>query len=900
GINSGELPLPQPCGAYTATAIYQINGTWHTCCKMISMCNPYDCSSSISHTTNASNISLSLPAGVSEVTWSSNLGISPNGSIATIPLISNGGLVHVSATYKDQMGIFKTCRKDITINNCTAPTSAFSYTNNNNAIQLTNQSTGATSYTWDFAGGVAVSGNTNTPNAEVFFLHSGNYNICLTSQNECGNKTSCQMIQVTNQQACGFNLGNNVCGSVGQEVLVPITVVNFKNIMAFNLTIKSQDGNLVQFKGCEQFHPSIATGNYFFVENNSIRFFWSDPIGKTLADDAIIFYIRVKLNNSFYQPIQLTFSNEPVKIECFNAQQIQIPVNTSNGSVCLNQTASVQGMFTTHENKPVSHVHLMVNQIDMQTNQSNGAYNLNNLSMGTSYEIKPLRNDSPYNGLNGLDIIRLQRHILQIESLDSPYKIIAADINNDRNLNAIDIINLQRIILRMITEFPNNNSWRFIPKSFAFNSTSPLLSNFPESMLYSPLNTDMSGQDFIAVKIGDLNGSADLSINENHVSKTRNETDTVFLHLKHQYISSGQYVSIPVTVKNFKEILSLENSFSWDSTSLEYQGVSDFAVSNLNLQNFGTTLVSKGLLLFSWFDTQASGISLSDNTILFKINFKLKDNFKGSSEVKVVNAPINLLCVNKNLENVTLNVSNAVITQVSPLTYTIDKQNLLCYGSTNGSISINVSGGTGNFIYEWSHGISSPNAIDLSAGSYTCKVKDALTLEEIQITEEITSPLQLKVDLIASQDSHTGDSRIDANVEGGVPPYQYKWSTGSNNSYIHQLNAGTYIVTITDNNLCVARAESEILVSATNDIVDHRIKLYPNPANNEIFIELSDVKNCNFKYVISDSNGKSIISDILSNCLSQKINISTLIPGMYQIVIKNLDETYTAKFVVIK
>ncbi|MEZ4992330.1 MAG: hypothetical protein R2824_18040 [Saprospiraceae bacterium] len=57
--------------------------------------------------------------------------------------------------------------------------------------------------------------------------------------------------------------------------------------------------------------------------------------------------------------------------------------------------------------------------------------------------------------------------ILGLRTLDSPYKIIAADVNNDRKVTAQDAIT-RRLILNIDTKFPNNTGWRFIDASYQF------------------------------------------------------------------------------------------------------------------------------------------------------------------------------------------------------------------------------------------------------------------------------------------------------------------------------------------------------------------------------------------------------------------------------------------------
>ncbi|MEP7269115.1 MAG: dockerin type I domain-containing protein [Saprospiraceae bacterium] len=55
--------------------------------------------------------------------------------------------------------------------------------------------------------------------------------------------------------------------------------------------------------------------------------------------------------------------------------------------------------------------------------------------------------------------------MLGIERLKSPYKKIAADVNNDNDISAIDLLELRKLILGIYDKLPDNTSWKFVPKS---------------------------------------------------------------------------------------------------------------------------------------------------------------------------------------------------------------------------------------------------------------------------------------------------------------------------------------------------------------------------------------------------------------------------------------------------
>ena len=110
----------------------------------------------------------------------------------------------------------------------------------------------------------------------------------------------------------------------------------------------------------------------------------------------------------------------------------------------------------------------------------------------------------------------IQRHILGLQKLDSPYKLIAADINNSESITAIDLIELRKLILGLYTELPNNNSWRFVESAYTFVD---FLNPFPfaENVEIDNLDKEISNADFIGVKIGDVNTSAFSNANSSNV-----------------------------------------------------------------------------------------------------------------------------------------------------------------------------------------------------------------------------------------------------------------------------------------------------------------------------------------------------------------------------------------------
>ncbi|MBA0884210.1 PKD domain-containing protein [Flavobacterium undicola] len=146
----------------------------------------------------------------------------------------------------------------------------------------------------------------------------------------------------------------------------------------------------------------------------------------------------------------------------------------------------------------------------------------------------------------------------------------------------------------------------------------------------------------------------------------------------------------------------------------------------------------------------------------------------------------------------------------------ISKKDISCLGSNNGSVDINVTGGTGNYTYNWTkNGAAfavSQDISNLGPGNYTVSVTDANNCGPKTASSTITEPPLLVVSLINKTDVICfGDATaaINVNVSGGVPSvsgYNFAW-TGPNGFTSSTQNlsgivAGTYNVVVTDSQSC--------------------------------------------------------------------------------------------------
>jgi len=143
----------------------------------------------------------------------------------------------------------------------------------------------------------------------------------------------------------------------------------------------------------------------------------------------------------------------------------------------------------------------------------------------------------------------------------------------------------------------------------------------------------------------------------------------------------------------------------------------------------------------------------------------------------------------------------SVITQYT-LVVSSAVTNATC-GQNNGSLTISVTGGSGNYTYIWASGGQGTTQNNLAAGTYTVTVEDAVGCSIIEnIVVSSTSGLNVNVSVTNAQCSNPNTGVLSASVTGGQSPYTYLWSTGSTNGNISGLTPGDYFLTVTDASSC--------------------------------------------------------------------------------------------------
>ncbi|MBL0340554.1 MAG: gliding motility-associated C-terminal domain-containing protein [Bacteroidetes bacterium] len=144
-----------------------------------------------------------------------------------------------------------------------------------------------------------------------------------------------------------------------------------------------------------------------------------------------------------------------------------------------------------------------------------------------------------------------------------------------------------------------------------------------------------------------------------------------------------------------------------------------------------------------------------------------------------------------------------LIFEPSALVSTTSAIPTLCFGSSDGNATVNVSGGTAPYSYLWSNNATTPVIGSLLSGTYTVTVTDANGCSN-SLSETIVSPTLLAATIASTPVTCNGDAdgTAQVSVTGGTTPYSYLWTNGGTNSLLPNIDGGNFSVTITDANNC--------------------------------------------------------------------------------------------------
>lgn len=246
---------------------------------------------------------------------------------------------------------------------------------------------------------------------------------------------------------------------------------------------------------------------------------------------------------------------------------------------------------------------------------NDGCYLYAQIPVGTDISVGPFKsNDNSLNGVNALDLVKISKHILGIQPLNSPYSMIAADANRSGSITTFDIVEEKKLIQGIYSELPNNTSWRFIDADFVFpnpdNPFQTVLPGIKSTSGGSPDTTIIFS--FFAIKTGDV----DCSVQPGFQSGA-DDRSAVMLHLPEAVLLPGETTDIALRMREAGEWLAFQMSLNLDPALLEIESVTPGHLSGMSASSVAQP--QPGTLNLVWFEAMPQVILPDDNLVVLRV-----------------------------------------------------------------------------------------------------------------------------------------------------------------------------------------------------------------------------------------------------------------------------------------
>jgi hypothetical protein len=225
------------------------------------------------------------------------------------------------------------------------------------------------------------------------------------------------------------------------------------------------------------------------------------------------------------------------------------------------------------------------------------------------------------------------------------------------------------------------------------------------------------------------------------------------------------------------------------------------------------------------------------------------------------------------------------ISCVCDLLISISTVNETCFGCNDGSAVAEVSGGDGNYMYEWSDGSFGDSTEDLSPGDYLLVVTDgnACSAEEaFSISAYICPGYSIEAEITEPQCNGDCNGSIFVTLSNGSNSFEVMWSDNSSGAMRIDLCAGNYMLTVVDSDNC--SMTSDFTISQPDPLTANVVEVIPamNGQNGSIILAYAGPEPLEAAYI----KFEGIKGEI--NPANNEILFNGLAPECYDIVLEDV------------
>lgn len=306
------------------------------------------------------------------------------------------------------------------------------------------------------------------------------------------------------------------------------------------------------------------------------------------------------------------------------------------------------------------------------------------------YIIVPNKPSAINCGVTTMDINIIRNHIHGLNTLTTHQQLIAADMNQNDVVSNTDIILIRQIVLGLPPTGGPYPAWDFVAyTSYPVFNTAPS----PTGTLHIPtmdniieqvFSSDAPNQDFVAIKMGDVDGScmecgteeftgsstdvltpaSEHEVIDTPVTGLARASDKVALRVVVEDIApeKGMEWLLPVRISDIEGASVIAAGLRIDPTVLSILEVVPGELNESSADDFNATRIEEGELRFLWVDLDTKG-ALSAKDVLFYLRLRANEPLTSIAPFIKLDPVVFESVVHKGLESIhplVLQVTSAI------------------------------------------------------------------------------------------------------------------------------------------------------------------------------------------------------------------------------------------------
>ena len=658
----------------------------------------------------------------------------------------------------------------------------------------------------------------------------------------------------------------------GESFCLDVTVENFNNLKHFQWTL-GWDEDLIQFSNVQNINPNLSffdinDFNFNGANNGYLTVDWSVfSGGETLPDGAVLFQVCFDaISACLNSPVNII--GDPTPIEVVNGSNQDVGINTLNGLVEL---YCPPGITLTTPDLEVDPGNTICVPVQVQNFNE-----ITDMTFSIIWEAGVLN----FQGFQNFNLPGLSAANFDVSFANGGVACLSWS----------DVSGLGETLPDGSTLF-----------EMCFEAVGPpySCSGFDFSPL--PCGLEVITANSAGLDVG-LNAQAGQVCITNPTSFVISASDTSGI--------AGDIVCVDFSVQNFISLGLTEYSINWNPNVISYVSLQNpETLPGFNSNTYDDSNADLGNITINWTSTSGSGNSLQDSTVIYSLCFELIGDEGDCSAVSITSVPQDIV-----IQPAGTNTNVGLIAQNGEVcvAYHLEVTDTLifgpdCPGAFTGSIDISVSGGSGDYSYQWSGpGMVPPNDVmedptGLTNGTYTVLITDNLyqglfTEETYVVNLSSAAPVVFAgQDTILSCGSPTMQLSGAGSSEG--PQYEYLWYT--NNGLVdpdseNQLTTtifgpGEYILQVTDNLLGCTVSDTVSVSQAVVPFASASVMEIVTCANDTIsLLGENSTTGGNISYLWTTTDGQVVPGT------ETEINAQATSGGMYILSVTNTSSNCVA------